>query len=159
MAVVQNLHHERSAICVSCERPPAGRGIELTSGSDGKKRYLCQECVDAGVDPEMAQRCRDYRLLWPTLPFLCRDQHGCSSSHNPEGPCWLFESHTIDSDEVRVRMFSLHFGAGRPPWDAAALGVQHLEGFGPFENLDAAIGWLRANRPSWSGLRVNGGWF
>ena len=89
----------------------------------------------------------------------CRDEHGCTSSHNPDGPCWLFESHTIDSDGARVRIFSVHFGADRPTWDETTTEMEYLEGLGRFDDLDAAIGWLRANRPSWRGPRGNGGWF
>ena len=159
MAVVQNLYHDASARCLWCNQPPGGRGEKIAPGVDGKARYLCQRCVDTGVDPEVAERCRDYRLLCSALPFLCRDRHGCTSSHNPDGPCWLFESHTIDSDGARVRIFSIHFGAERPAWSAEALGAQHLEDCGLFDDVDAAIGWLRANRPNWGGLRANGGWF
>ena len=158
MAVVQSLYHARSARCVWCERPVSGRGVELESDG-GKSRYLCQECVDDGMDPDTAQRCRDYHLPVIPLLFVCRDDYGCTSSHNPNGPCWLFESHTIDSDGARVRSFVIHFGIERPPWDETTAAAENLEDLGRFDDSHAAIGWLRENRPTWTGLRVNGGWF
>lgn len=159
MAVVQNLYHEVSALCVWCEQPLGGRGVELARGSDGKRRYLCQRCVDAGVEPETAQRRRDYHTLILPFPFWCHTETGCASSHNPDGPCWLFEGHTTDSDGARVRSFAVHFGAERLPWDDTAVGVEHLSELGCFEGTADAVMWLRANRPTWRGLRENGGWF
>ena len=159
MAVVQSLYHEMSARCVWCDQPPGGRGVKLERGADGKPRYLCQRCIDADVDPETAQRCRDYHLLMHPFPFLCRDESGCTSSHDPDGPCQLFECHTTDSDGARVRSFAVHFGDERPPWDETTMAVKHLEDLGCFDDLAAAIGWLRVHRPTWRGLRANGGWF
>ena len=159
MAVVQNLYHDASALCVWCEQPPRGRGVELARGADGKQRYLCQRCADAGVDPETTERCCDYHLLVLPFPFMCRDDYGCTSSHNCDGPCWLFEYHAIDCDGARVRTFAVHFGSARPPWDESVSAGARLEDLGRFDDLDAAVGWLRVNRPTWRGLRENGGRF
>jgi len=143
---------------VWCEQPPSGRVVELARGGDGKRRYLCQVCVDAGVDPEIAQRSRDYHTLMLPFPFRCRDVTGCTSSHNPDGPCWLFEGHMTASDGARVRSFAVHFGAERPPWIDTAVGVEYLGDLGCFDGVAGAINWMRANRPTWRGLRDNGGW-
>ena len=149
VAVVQSLSHERSARCVRCEQPVSGRRSQLERSDDWNPRYLCQRRIDAGVGPETAQRCRDHHALILPFPFWCRDSTGCTSSHNPDGPRWLFEGGDTDRDGARVRSFAVHFGAERRPWDDTVAGVEHLGDLGRFDGMVDAINWLRAYRPTW----------
>ena len=96
MAVVCNLYHEVSALCVWCEQPPAGRGVELARGDDGKRRYLCQRCVDAGVDSETDQRRCDYHTLILPFPGLAYTQ--CREPAQDKAP-----QHCYDGAAPRVR--------------------------------------------------------